>query len=161
MPRAAPWIQASVQPTVTGITTGNDDTTKILLLMNQNILEMKESTHRLNEKLDRLNDKVNQSALDNELHHKTLGSLIPTLLSIIKEFIWPMTNFNVAQLGSQQTKLQKYYTEIESLLNHLKNDYTERRRCNISPPPHLSPTLQPSKLANNNQNNDSDQNMTN
>ncbi|CAF5150411.1 unnamed protein product, partial [Rotaria socialis] len=33
---------------------------------------MKEYTHRIDEKLDRINDKVNQTALDTELHQATL-----------------------------------------------------------------------------------------
>jgi hypothetical protein len=160
MPRAAPWSQARVQPSVTSNTIGNEDTTKILLSINQNIVEMKENTHRINEKLDHLNDKVNQSALDTELHHETLVKLLPTLLSIIQDFIWPMTNYNIAQLGNQQPKLQKHFTGVESLFHHLKADYMSRRKRSISPPPRLSPTLQLSNPSNNNRNNESDQNMS-
>jgi hypothetical protein len=142
MPRAAPWIQARMQPSVTSNAIGNEDTTKILLSINQNILEMKENTHRINEKLDRLNDKVNQSVLDTELHHETLVKLLPTRLSIIQDFIWPMTNYNDAQLENQQPKLQKHFTGVESLLHHLKSNYMSRRKRSNSPPSRLSPTRQ-------------------
>ena len=36
----------------------------MLLTINQNILDMKETTHRMGEKLDRIDKKVNQTALD-------------------------------------------------------------------------------------------------
>ncbi|CAF4276875.1 unnamed protein product [Rotaria socialis] len=64
---------------------GTEDVTKMLALMNQNVLDMKENTDRIDEKLDRINDKVNQSALDTELHQETLEKLLPICVSIGKD----------------------------------------------------------------------------
>ena len=83
--RANPWKPVSAQPSVT--TDGNDDTTKMLFLINQNILDMKENTQHINEKLDRINDEVDQTALDAQLHHETLMKVISTLVSLTGEFI--------------------------------------------------------------------------
>ena len=162
MPSVAPWSKAPVQPSAAANTIGNEDMTKMLLSLNQNIIDMKEYWHRIEEKLDRLNDKADQIALDTELHYETLTKLMPTLLSIIKDFIWPMTNstFNAAQLVKQQPTLQKYFSGIESLLNHLDTDYNSRRKRSMSPPPRLTPTQQQSEPTDANQTNGSDQNMS-
>ncbi|CAF3896597.1 unnamed protein product [Rotaria sp. Silwood1] len=52
--------------------------------------------HRINEKLDRMNERVNQAALDIELHQETLVKQQPLLVSIVANFLWPMTDYNVA-----------------------------------------------------------------
>jgi hypothetical protein len=65
----------------------SEDTTKMLFSINQNILETNENINRMNEKLDRINKKANQTGLDVELHYETLQKLLPTLLSIVKEFV--------------------------------------------------------------------------
>ncbi|CAF3043308.1 unnamed protein product, partial [Rotaria sp. Silwood2] len=62
----------SAQPSVTTNMNGSEDTTKMLFSINQNILDMKDNTHRMDEKLDRINDKIDQTAFDTELHHETL-----------------------------------------------------------------------------------------
>ena len=59
----------------------------MLLAINQNILDMKENTHRMEEKLDRIDIKIKQTALDTELHHNTLLKLLPTLESLVSDFI--------------------------------------------------------------------------
>ncbi|CAF4957288.1 unnamed protein product, partial [Rotaria socialis] len=72
MSGATPWKLASSQQATTTNINGSEDVTKMLISVNQNILDMKEYTHRIDEKLDRINDKVNQTALDTELHQATL-----------------------------------------------------------------------------------------
>ncbi|CAF4369695.1 unnamed protein product, partial [Rotaria magnacalcarata] len=52
-----PWKQTSVQSVVTNNINEIEDTTKILLSINQNILEMKDNTRRIDEKLDCINEK--------------------------------------------------------------------------------------------------------
>jgi hypothetical protein len=157
--RVNPWKQSSTQPLVTSNTNESEDSMKILLSINKNLLEMKENTHRIDEKLDRINEKVNQTALDTELHQETLVKLLPTLLSIVSDFIWPMMNYNIAGLGSKQPELQKLFTSIESLGTRLKSDYTSRRKRAVSPLPRLSPAQQSSKPSNNTLTNESGHNM--
>jgi len=52
MSRCTPWKQGPVQPLVTFKMNVNEDTAKMLLSINQNILKMKENTNRIDEKLD-------------------------------------------------------------------------------------------------------------
>ncbi|CAF1411472.1 unnamed protein product [Rotaria magnacalcarata] len=85
-----PWKQTSVQSTVTNNINGIEDTTKILLSINQNILDMKDNTRHIDEKLDCINEKVNRTSLDVELHNEILVKLLPTLASLVDKFIWPM-----------------------------------------------------------------------
>ena len=152
--RATPWKLASVQPTVTNMN-GSEDITKMLLTINQNILDMKENTHRIDEKLDLINDQVNQNALDTGLHHETLENLLPILASLISQFVWPLMS------KEQQPPLQKLFDQFKTVSSHLKSDYTARRKRSASPPLRLSPS-QPSKTTDNNNtpNNESDQNMS-
>ncbi|CAF2130799.1 unnamed protein product [Rotaria magnacalcarata] len=92
-----PWKQTSVQSTVTNNINGIEDTTKILLSINQNILDMKDNTRHIDEKLDCINEKVNRTSLDVELHNEILVKLLPTLASLVDKFIWPMMLNDVAR----------------------------------------------------------------
>jgi hypothetical protein len=154
MSRATPWKLASVQPTVTNMN-GSEDITKMLLTINQNILDMKENTHRIDEKLDLINDKVNQNVLDTELHHETLENLLPILASLISKFVWPLMS------KEQQPPLQKLFDKFKKVPSRLKSDYTARRKRSASPPLRLSPSQLAETTDNNNTpNNEFDQNMS-
>ncbi|CAF3872482.1 unnamed protein product [Rotaria magnacalcarata] len=139
---------------------GSEDVTKMLVSINQNILDMKENTHRNDEKLDRINNKVNPSALDTELHQLTLEKLLPICVSIVCDFIWPVMTYNVAGLGDKHSQLQKLLSSVDLLLRDLKSNYSARRKRSTSPPPQLSPSQQPSKSSNITTNNGLDQNMS-
>ena len=132
----------------------------MLLTINQNILDMKETTHRMGEKLDRIDKKINQTALDTELHHNTLLKLLPTLGSLVSEFIWPMMMLNVAGLKERQPKLQALFNDLNKLLLNLNLDYTARRKRSSSPLPHFNPSQQPSISPDNTPNMEADQNMS-
>ncbi|CAF4545511.1 unnamed protein product [Rotaria magnacalcarata] len=82
MSGAAPWKLASAKQATTTNMNGSEDVTKMLVSMNQNILDMKENTHRINE-------KVNQTALDTELHQETLMKLLPICVSIVVTLFGP------------------------------------------------------------------------
>ncbi|CAF2205808.1 unnamed protein product [Rotaria magnacalcarata] len=103
-----PWKQTSVQSVVTNNINEIEDTTKILLSINQNILEMKDNTRRIDEKLDCINEKVNRTSLDVELHNEILVNLLPTLASLVDKFIGPMMLNDVAGLRNKQDQLQKF-----------------------------------------------------
>ncbi|CAF2106826.1 unnamed protein product [Rotaria magnacalcarata] len=160
MSGAAPWKLASAQQATTTNMNGSEDVTKMFVLMNQNILDMKENTHRIDEKLDRINEKVNQTALDTELHQETLMKLLPICVSIVCDFIWPVMAHNVAGLGDKHSQLQKLLSNVDLLLRDLKSDYSARRKRSTSPPPQLSPSQQPSKSPNITTSNELDQNMS-
>ena len=131
--RAAPWNLVSTQSLTTNNTNRSEDSTKMLISINQNILDMKENTYRMN-------DQVNQTVLDTELHHETLVKLIPTVVSLIGEFIWPIIPSNTAGLKSKQPQLQKMFNDMEALLLYLKSEYTARRKRSTSSAPCLSPS---------------------
>ena len=160
MPGATPWKLVSAQQATTTNINGNENVTNILLSMNQNILDMKENTHRIDEKLDRINDKVNQTALDTELHHVTLEKLLPICVSIVQDFIWPVMSQNIAGLGGKHSQLQNLFNNLQLLVRDLKSDYLSRRKRSTSPPPQLSPSQQLSKSPNITTNNELDQNMS-
>ncbi|CAF3080929.1 unnamed protein product [Rotaria socialis] len=67
-----PWRLASAQSQIATITKENEEPTRMLLEIIKNILEMKDYTHSMNDKLDRINERVNNKALDTELHHETV-----------------------------------------------------------------------------------------
>ena len=131
-----------------------------MLTINQNILDMKETTHRMGEKLDRIDKKIDQTALDTELHHNTLLKLLPTLESLVSEFIWPMMMLNVAGLKERQPKLQALFNDLNKLLLNLNVDFTARRKRSSSPLPHFNPSQQPSISPDNTPNMEADQNMS-
>ncbi|CAF4854146.1 unnamed protein product, partial [Rotaria socialis] len=155
-----PWKQTSVPSAVTNNINGIEDTTKLLLSINQNILDMKDNTRRIDEKLDCINEKVNRASLDVELHNGILMKLLPTLASLVDKFIWPMVLNDVAGLRNKQDQLQKIYSSFNSQLNYLKTDYTARRKHSSSPLPQLSPSQPTSSASNITPNNETDQNMS-
>ena len=56
---ATSWRLSSVRPLTTINTNGSEDSTKMLLVINRNILDMKENTHRTEEKLNHVDIKIN------------------------------------------------------------------------------------------------------
>ncbi|CAF4761696.1 unnamed protein product, partial [Rotaria sp. Silwood2] len=75
--------------------TGHDitpDSTKALLLINENLVEMRESNRRVEEKLEKINTQVNQTALDAELHQSTMNKLIENVQSLIHNVLGPVTH---------------------------------------------------------------------
>ena len=122
MSQTAPWKQTSERPLIANNVNTSDDTTKILLAVNQNILDTKENTHYIDEKSDHINDKVNQTTLDVELYQETLMKVLSALASLTNEFIWPIILSDVAGLRNRQQQLQKLYTSLNTALNYLKTD---------------------------------------
>ncbi|CAF3476835.1 unnamed protein product [Rotaria socialis] len=155
-----PWKQTSVSSAVTNNINGIEDTTKLLLSINQNILDMKDNTRCIDEKLDCINEKVNRTSLDVALHDEILMKLLPTLASLVDKFIWPMMLNDVAGLRNKQDQLQKIYSSFNSQLNYLKTDYTARRKHSSSPLPQISPSQPTSSASSITPNNETDQNMS-
>lgn len=62
----------------------NANATKILLLMNQNILDMNKNTQHIDENsIHCINTKVSQTTLDNQLHHEILVKLLLILVLLV------------------------------------------------------------------------------
>lgn len=62
-------------------------------------------------------------------------------------------------LNDKVPQLQNLYDNFKKVTSHFKTDYTERRKRNTSPPPHLTPS-QPSKMTDNAPNDEADQDMS-
>ena len=60
---------------------------KILLTINQHVLNMKENTCCIDENVDCINNKINQTTSTIELQQETLMKSLPPLVSFTDEFI--------------------------------------------------------------------------
>ena len=70
--------------------TRNNDTsnvTQVLAVINENLVAMRESNKRVEEKLEKIDVKVNQTALDTELHQTTLDKLIDNIESLVEHVL--------------------------------------------------------------------------
>ena len=152
--RPAPWQTT----TANTHTNGTEDITKVLLSINQNVLEMKDNNHCMDRKLDRIAEKVDRINLDTELHHKTLEKILPALTSLIHDFIWPMMALDIAGLRKNQSQLQGIYSTFISLSSVIGAHNVNRRQRSVSPLPRLSLSQQ-STANDNDQNNGTNQKM--
>ncbi len=83
--RPASCQQTTALPTMNTRTNRTEDITKVVLSINQNVLEMKGNNHCMDRKLDRIAKKVDRITLDTELHHKTLEKTILALASLVRD----------------------------------------------------------------------------
>ena len=110
------------------------DSTKLLLRINENMIEMRESNRRVEEKLDKIESKVNQTALDAELHQTTLVSLIGNVQSLIQNVLGPAIQQIKPELVKSETGLQSIYDNLRNLKTKLNDNYEIRRKRPSSPP---------------------------
>jgi hypothetical protein len=128
-PQQSAWnrVQSETRNEVT------PDSTKLLLLINENLTEMRESNRRVEEKLEKINIQVNQTALDAELHQTTVDKLMETIRLLIHNVIWPVTGQVKPELLKSKTGLQSIYDNLRELKTNLKNDDEIRRKRPSSP----------------------------
>ena len=126
------------EQTETGINIA-PDATKVLLRINENLIEMRESNRRVEEKLEKLSTQVNQTALDAELHQKTLNKMIENVQALIKDVLGPVTDQVIPELVKSKTGLQGIYDSMRDLKADLNNDYEIRRKRPKSPLPTTNP----------------------
>ncbi|CAF1211665.1 unnamed protein product [Rotaria sp. Silwood1] len=127
--------------------TGHDitpDSTKALLLINENLVEMRESNRRVEEKLEKINTQVNQTALDAELHQSTMNKLIENVQSLIQNVLGPVMQQVKPELLKSKIGLQSIYDNLRDLKKDLKNDYEIRRK---SPTTSLQPPTPDKQIA--------------
>ncbi|CAF1384518.1 unnamed protein product [Rotaria sordida] len=118
--------------------TRNNDTsnvTQVLAVINENLVAMRESNMRVEEKLEKIDVKVNQTALDAELHQTTLDKLIDNIQSLIEHILWPVTGQVKPDLLQSSNGLQSILTKLGQLKASLRDDYKIRRKRAESPPP--------------------------
>ncbi|CAF0886186.1 unnamed protein product [Rotaria sp. Silwood1] len=109
--------------------------TQVLAVINENLVVMRESNMRVEEKLDKIDVKVNQAALDAELHQTTLDKLIDYIQSLIEHVLWPVTSQVKPDLLQSAKGLQSILTKLGYLKLSLCDDYKIRRKRAESPPP--------------------------
>ncbi|CAF1475884.1 unnamed protein product [Didymodactylos carnosus] len=96
---------------------------------------MRESNCRVEEKLEKIDVKVNQIALDAELHQTTIDKLINNIQSLIEHILWPVTGQIKPELLQSPKGLQSILTKMENLQLSLRDDYKIRRKRAESPLP--------------------------
>jgi hypothetical protein len=110
------------------------DSTKALLLINQNLVEMRKNNSRIEGKLERIDSKLNQTALDTELHQITIAELIEHVRLLIQQIVRPVTSQIKPELLNFKTGLQYVYDKLHHLKKNLCNDYEVGRKLAVSPP---------------------------
>ena len=137
IPRAIVWNRTTTQSGMESNESMSGDTTKILMSINRNVLDMKENVHAINEQLNQMNEQVNQTTRNIELHHETLNSIMSFLSSLVIEYVGPTT------APDRRPQLQQLYDGFKMKRLHFESEYNNRRTLNVSPPPHLSPSRPP------------------
>ena len=110
------------------------DVTKVLAVINENLVAMRESNIRVEAKLERIDLKVNQAALDAELHQTTIDNLIEIVQTLIEHTLWPAIGRLQPELLQSPKGLQSVLTKLGKLKGSLRDDYTIRRKRPETPP---------------------------
>jgi hypothetical protein len=109
------------------------ETVKSLLLINEKLVVMTESNKRIEDTLEKIDTKLNQTALDANLHQATLIKILDTTLILIEKVIWPISA-QTNQLVLEGTfGLQEILNTFASIKNELYRDYNTRRQRASSP----------------------------
>ncbi len=109
------------------------DSTNALLLIDENLVAMRESNRRLELKLEKIDSKLNQTALDIELHQATVDKLIEHVQAIIEHIVCPVTSHIRPDLLNSTKGLQSIFDKLRDLKTNLHNDYEIRRKRAASP----------------------------
>ncbi|CAF5011140.1 unnamed protein product, partial [Rotaria magnacalcarata] len=127
-PRQAIWnhVQTEVRT--------EDSLCSKTLLINENLVAMHNSNIRIEEKLEKLDIKLNQTALDTELHQTTIIKLIEHVHLLIQHTIWPVTQQINPALLNCTSGLQSVYDKLTELKTNVCKDYKIRRKRAESPP---------------------------
>ncbi|CAF1676583.1 unnamed protein product [Rotaria magnacalcarata] len=128
-PRQAIWNHVQTE-----VRTEDSLCSKILLLINENLVAMHNSNIRIEEKLEKLDIKLNQTALDTELHQTTIIKLIEYVHLLIQHTIWPVTQQINPALLNCAAGLQSVYDKLVELKTNVCKDYKIRRKRAESPP---------------------------
>lgn len=118
---------------------GTPDTTKVLLLINENLTAMRESNKRVEEKLEKMNIQLNQTALDAELHQGTLNKLIECLQAVVQNVLRSVTHKVHPDLVMSKSGVQPIFDVLCELKSNLNSNYEVRRKRPTTPP---TPTTQ-------------------
>ncbi|CAF2139351.1 unnamed protein product [Rotaria magnacalcarata] len=128
-PRQAIWNHVQTE-----VRTEDSLCSKTLLLINENLVAMHNSNIRIEEKLEKLDIKLNQTALDTELHQTTIIKLIEHVHLLIQHTIWPVTQQINPALLNCTSGLQSVYDKLTELKTNVCKDYKIRRKRAESPP---------------------------
>jgi hypothetical protein len=108
--------------------------TQVLEIINENLVAVRESNRRVEERLEKIDVRVNQTALDAELHQVTLDKMIENVQALIEHVLWPLSRQVKPDLLQSSKGLQSILTNICQLKSSLRDDYKIRRKRAESPP---------------------------
>ncbi|CAF4287990.1 unnamed protein product, partial [Rotaria magnacalcarata] len=106
---------------------------KAILLINENLVAMRDSNRRIEEKLEKIDIKLNQTALHTEIQQTTMVKLIDQVRLLIQHTIWPVTKEVKPGLLNSASGLQCVMDKLKELKTNLCNDYEIRRKRADSP----------------------------
>jgi hypothetical protein len=109
------------------------ETVKSLLLINEKLVVMTESNKRIEDKLEKIVTKLNQTALDANLHQAALVTILDNTLKLIEKVIWPISAQTNQQLLKGTNGLQEILNTFASIKKDLCSDYNTRRQRAPSP----------------------------
>lgn len=105
------------------INKNTSELTNAILLINNNLADMRESNRRVEEKLDKISNKLKQSAADIELHHTTVYKLIEYVKVLISNVISPITAKIQPNLIKCDFGLHAIQDKLIILNSELRNGY--------------------------------------
>ena len=109
------------------------ETVKSLLLINEKLVVMTESNKRIEDTLEKIDTKLNQTALDANLHQAALIKILDTTLIMIEKVIWPISAQTNHLVLEGTFGLQEILNTFASIRKELYRDYNTRRQRASSP----------------------------
>ncbi|CAM4847465.1 unnamed protein product, partial [Rotaria magnacalcarata] len=116
----------------TEVRTDDSLDSKTLLLINENLVAMRDSNSRIEEKLGKIDIKLNQTTLDTELHQTSIVKLIEHVHLLIHHIIWSVTSAINPALLNFTSSLQSVFDKLAELKSNLLTNYEIRYRFSIN-----------------------------
>ncbi|CAF2158211.1 unnamed protein product, partial [Rotaria magnacalcarata] len=125
----------------TEVRTDDSLDSKTLLLINENLVAMRDSNSRIEEKLGKIDIKLNQTTLDTELHQTSIVKLIEHVHLLIHHIIWSVTSAINPALLNFTSSLQSVFDKLAELKSNLLTNYEIRcKRAVLSTMQNKSPS---------------------
>jgi len=115
-------------------TNNESNTAKMLGVISESLVAMRESSTRVEDKLEKMIRQGNQNALDVELHQDTIEKLIENVQLLIEHVLWPIAGQIKPELLESAKGLQATLNRLSSLKTSLRDDYKARRKRAETPP---------------------------
>ena len=120
--------------TIDNIMSNEANTAKLLTVINESLVAMRESSNRVEAKLEQMDQKGNQTALDIELHQTTIVNLIENVQSLIEHVLWPVTAQVKPGIHKSSNGLEPMLRRLRGLKTTLREEFKTRRQQLVTPP---------------------------